>query len=42
MYRDWPKDWTFDELWFDSLQGKVIFLTSKTSRPALGPTQLPI
>jgi hypothetical protein len=30
------------ELWFDLWQGQEIFLFSKISRLALGPTQLPI
>jgi hypothetical protein len=31
-----------EELWFDSRRGKEMFLPSKLSRPALGPTHPPI
>jgi len=34
--------WTTEESWFDSWQGGDVFHFSKTSRPALMPTQTPI
>jgi hypothetical protein len=41
-YSDLVSDWTAEESGFGSLQGQHIFLFYMTSRPALGPTQLPV
>jgi hypothetical protein len=36
---DWAKGWAAEGSWLLSRQGKGIFIYSKTSGPALGPTQ---
>jgi hypothetical protein len=38
-YSDWVIGWTTKELWFDSWHRQEIFLFSKASQLALGPTK---
>jgi hypothetical protein len=41
-YKGYTIGWTTEVTEFNSGKGKEIFLFSVTSRPTLGPTQLPI
>jgi hypothetical protein len=39
---DFAKDWTTVKSWFDSHQGQERFGFSRASKPAFGPSQLPL
>lgn len=41
QHSDCATGWTTEESWFNSLLGQETFLSSKPSRPVVGPTQHP-